>query len=148
MMFLFRKYKKLMIFLICMHSCKTTYIKKRKEQYSLSLRSQNTLNAGCKEGFQRKRWCGAHQKGRDGCLLSLNKQRILHCIGVSQIRGGPRLIHFFFKAGKKKKRKKKIGNPSWVFGLRVLLENRNQLSCHLSVVSLLENQLDLNPETS
>ena len=31
MMFLFRKYKKLMIFLIYMHSFKTTYIKKRKE---------------------------------------------------------------------------------------------------------------------
>ena len=34
MMFLFRKYKKLMIFLIYVHSFKTTYIKKRKEYIS------------------------------------------------------------------------------------------------------------------
>ena len=33
MMFLFRKYKKLMIFLIYVHSFKTTYIKKRREYY-------------------------------------------------------------------------------------------------------------------
>ena len=39
MMFLFRKYKKLMVFLIYVHSCKTTYIKKRRE-YSFKCNSE------------------------------------------------------------------------------------------------------------
>ena len=46
MMFLFRKYKKLMIFLIYVHNFKTIYIKKWEENYGRSQELNNCIHLG------------------------------------------------------------------------------------------------------